>query len=56
MEFACFSCEPYGITKYCRPEVRRGLRGLLERETYDAIVCDFIASVGVIPWDLPLRR
>ena len=46
-----FSSEPYGITKYCRPEVRRGLRALLEQENYDVILCDFMAAAGVIPWD-----
>jgi len=46
-----FSSEPYGITKYCRPEVRRGLRTLLEQENYDVILCDFMAAAGVIPWD-----
>ena len=46
-----FSSEPYGITKYCRPEVGRGLRSLLEQENYDVILCDFMAAAGVIPWD-----
>jgi sugar transferase (PEP-CTERM/EpsH1 system associated) len=46
-----FSSDPYGITKYCRPEVRRGLRALLEQENYDIILCDFMAAAGVIPWD-----
>lgn len=46
-----FSSEPYGITKYCRPEVRRRLRALLEQENYDVILCDFMAAAGVIPWD-----
>ena len=46
-----FSREPYGITKYCRPEVSRGLRALLEQENYDIILCDFMAAAGVIPWD-----
>jgi sugar transferase (PEP-CTERM/EpsH1 system associated) len=46
-----FSSEPYGITKYCRPEVSRGLRALLEQENYDIILCDFMAAAGVIPWD-----
>ena len=46
-----FSSEPYGITKFCRPEVRRGLQALLEQESYDVILCDFIAAAGVIPWN-----
>jgi sugar transferase (PEP-CTERM/EpsH1 system associated) len=46
-----FASEPYGITKYCRPEVRRGLRALLDQQSYDVILCDFIAAAGVIPWN-----
>jgi len=51
-----FSSEPYGITKYCRPEVRRGLRSLLEEENYDVILCDFMAVAGVIPWDCAIPK
>ena len=46
-----FSTEPYGITKYCRPEVRHRLRALLKQENYDVILCDFAIAAGVIPWD-----
>jgi sugar transferase (PEP-CTERM/EpsH1 system associated) len=45
------SSEPYGITKYCRPEVRRRLQTLLKQETYDVILCDFMAAAGIIPWN-----
>lgn len=51
-----FSPQPYNITKYCRPEVRRELRQLLERENYDVIVCDFLVAAGVIPWDAPTPK
>jgi len=51
-----FSREPYNITKFCRPQVRRALRHLLAQETYDVIVCDFIMPVGVIPWDWPCPK
>jgi len=50
------SSQPYGITKYCRPEVRRRLRALLKHETYDVILCDFMAAAGVIPWDWPTPK
>jgi sugar transferase (PEP-CTERM/EpsH1 system associated) len=50
------SAEPYSITKYCLPEVRRGLRALLEQESYDVILCDFIFAAGVIPWDWPVPK
>ena len=45
-----FSSDPYGITKYCRPEVRRRLQKVLNENDYDVIVCDFMAAAGVIPW------
>jgi polysaccharide biosynthesis protein PslH len=48
------SFEPYLITKYCRSEVRHKLRALLQQETYDVIVCDFVSPAGVIPWDSPI--
>src|SRR5258706_7504936 len=41
------SSEPYGITKYCRREVRRRLHALLNSENFDVIVCDFIIAAGV---------
>jgi polysaccharide biosynthesis protein PslH len=51
-----FSSEPYGITKFCRPEVKQKLHALLKQETYDVIVCDFIFAAGVIPWDCPTPK
>ena len=51
-----FSSEPYSITKYCRPEVRRKLQALLKQETYDIILCDFMVAAGVIPWDWPTSK
>ena len=50
------SSEPYGITKYCRPEVRRALRALLEQNKYDVILCDFMVAAGVIPWEAPTPK
>jgi sugar transferase (PEP-CTERM/EpsH1 system associated) len=54
--FRSFSSEPYNITKYCRPEVRRRLHALLKQETYDVILCDFMVAAGVIPWDWPTPK
>src|SRR5579864_31393 len=51
-----FSAQPYNITKYCRPEVRRKLLDLLQKETYDVILCDFLIAAGVIPWDWPTPK
>jgi polysaccharide biosynthesis protein PslH len=50
------SREPYNLTKYCRPVVRRKLRDLLEKEKYDVIVCDFLVAAGVIPWNWPCPK
>lgn len=46
-----WSSEPYGIAKYCRPEVRVKLQQLLDHERFDVILCDFIFAAGVIPWN-----
>jgi sugar transferase (PEP-CTERM/EpsH1 system associated) len=51
-----FSPQPYGITKFCRPEVRRRVRALIEKENYDVIVCDFMAAARVIPWSSPIPK
>ena len=51
-----FCSEPYGISKYCRPQVHRRLRALLKQETYDVILCDFVSAAGVIPWDSPIPK
>ena len=47
------SSQPYSITKYCLPEVRRRVQAQLEQESYDVILCDFIFAAGVVPWDWP---
>jgi sugar transferase (PEP-CTERM/EpsH1 system associated) len=44
--------EPYNISKYCRPNVRHELRRLLNQESFDAIVCDFVIAAGAIPWEV----
>ncbi|MFY9744551.1 MAG: glycosyltransferase [Candidatus Sulfotelmatobacter sp.] len=51
-----FSAQPYGIAKFCRPEVRRRVRALIEKENYEVIVCDFMAAAGVIPWSSPIPK
>jgi sugar transferase (PEP-CTERM/EpsH1 system associated) len=54
--FRLLSSQPYGITKFCRPAVRRTLHDLLKQETYDVIVCDFIFAAGIIPWNCPTPK
>lgn len=51
-----FSREPYNLTKYCRPVVRKKLRALLHEETYNVILCDFLVAAGAIPWDWPCPK
>lgn len=51
-----FSSRPYSVTKFCQPQVARELRKHLEKESYDVILCDFLLTAGVVPWDLPGPR
>jgi polysaccharide biosynthesis protein PslH len=44
--------QPYQLRKYCRPEIRRRLRQLIRENDYDLILCDFLLTAGVMPWDL----
>jgi sugar transferase (PEP-CTERM/EpsH1 system associated) len=48
-----FSPEPYNVAKFCRPEVREKLIGVLQQNNYDVILCDFLTPAAVIPWDWP---
>jgi polysaccharide biosynthesis protein PslH len=48
-----FSPTPYGIAKFCRPEVRHRLHELCKDETFDVIVCDFVYPGDVMPWNWP---
>ena len=44
--------QPYSIAKYCRSNVKRALRSLLQSEKFDIVICDFLFTAGAIPWDL----
>lgn len=46
-----FTARPYSIAKYCRPSVASALREFLAKRSFDVILCDFLFSVDVIPWD-----
>jgi polysaccharide biosynthesis protein PslH len=48
-----FSSRPYTMAKYCKPSVARALRELVRTSEFDVILCDFLFSADVIPWDLP---
>lgn len=47
---------PYSMVKYCRPEARQRLRDLLGLREYDVIICDFLLTAAVIPWDTPCPK
>ena len=51
-----FSSNPYTMSKFCRPEVRKRLGRLLEEENYDVLICDFLFAAGVIPWQIPCPK
>ena len=44
------SGRPFALSKYCRPEVKASLHELVQSDTFDAIVCDFLVPAPVIPW------
>jgi sugar transferase (PEP-CTERM/EpsH1 system associated) len=47
------SLRPYSERKYCQPHIARKLREHLLHNSYDMILCDFMLTAGVIPWDQP---
>jgi polysaccharide biosynthesis protein PslH len=42
---------PYQIRKYCRPQVSQRLLELLRHKKYDVILCDYLVTAGVLPWN-----
>ena len=46
-----FSTRPYSMSKYCKPWVAAKLREHLREHAYDVIVCYFLLTAAVIPWD-----
>jgi sugar transferase (PEP-CTERM/EpsH1 system associated) len=51
-----FSSLPYSVTKYCQRQVSKQLRQHLLEHQYDVVICDFLLTAGVLPWDLPGPR
>src|SRR5262245_12948812 len=45
---------PYQMRKYCQPRVAECLRELLMARTYDVLLCDFLLTAGVVPWDMEI--
>jgi glycosyltransferase involved in cell wall biosynthesis len=50
------SMRPYSASKYCQPWVAKELAAHLAREQYDLLLCDFLLTAAVIPWDWPLPK
>lgn len=50
------SLMPYQIAKYSTVEVAAALDKLIQQETFDLIVCDFLAPAGIIPWNNPCPK
>ena len=50
------STRPYSLSKYCQPWIARELREHLTRKKYDLVLCDFLLTAGVVPWDLPIPK
>lgn len=47
-----FTATPYQMRKYCHPLALHRLRKLLQDKHYDALLCDFLVTAGVVPWEL----
>jgi sugar transferase (PEP-CTERM/EpsH1 system associated) len=45
---------PYQMRKYCRPVVARRLRQILREQNYDVLLCDYLLTAGVVPFDTPI--
>jgi polysaccharide biosynthesis protein PslH len=46
-----FSVQPYSVSKYYDSEVAEGLKAYLSANPCDVLICDFLFSAPVIPWD-----
>jgi polysaccharide biosynthesis protein PslH len=50
------STRPYSATKFCQPHVAKELLRHLQEHKYDAIICDFLLTGDVMPWDFPVPK
>ena len=46
------TARPYQMTKYCHPAARQRLREVVSKGQYDVLLCDFLVTAGVVPWEL----
>jgi polysaccharide biosynthesis protein PslH len=44
---------PYSMRKFCQPVIARELSAFLGRKHYDLLLCDFLLTAAVVPWDWP---
>jgi sugar transferase (PEP-CTERM/EpsH1 system associated) len=51
-----FSMRPYSQAKYCQAPVAARLRQHLHEESYDVLLCDFLLTAAVIPWEIPCPK
>lgn len=42
---------PYQMRKYCRPHIGKRLREILLQDKYDVLLCDYLLTAGVVPFD-----
>lgn len=47
------TARPYSMSKYCQPWIAKELKKLLARESYDLLICDFLLTAAVVPWNWP---
>lgn len=47
-----FSTEPYTMSKFCQPQVKRSLAELLAKERFDLVLADFLNASAVLPTNL----
>src|SRR5579863_6659600 len=47
-----FSSEPYTMSKFCQPQVKRAVAELLAGEKFDLVLADFLNASAVLPADL----
>lgn len=46
-----FSTQPHSVARFCRPDMLDALRRLTSEQEFDVIVCDFVMTAPVIPWE-----
>jgi sugar transferase (PEP-CTERM/EpsH1 system associated) len=47
---------PYAVAKWLKPEARQRLQELLQNESYDVVICDFLPAFGIVPADIPCPK